>query len=142
MKYEDLKDSFEFKTMEGTSDLTYTADKVSKHVWSISSGDTATSANWDCEDMLEHFNSGTWVVQDEEETEEAEEIPVVQEQVEQTEQTQEVMTLRDELIIAVLPTVCKAFFSKNYAPAGWTKYIADDTIAIVDAVLKARKESE
>lgn len=136
MKYEDLKDSFEFKTMEGTSDLTYTADKVSKHVWSISSGDTATSANWDCEDMLEHFNSGAWVIQDEEETEEA---PVVQEQV---QEVPEVKTLRDELIIAVLPTVCKAFFSKNYAPAGWTKFIADDTIAIVDSVLQARKESE
>ena len=133
MKYEDLKESFNFKTQEGKSDLTYTADKVSKHVWSISSGDTATSANWDCEDMLEHFNSGTWVVQDEEETEEAE---VVQEQV---EQTQEVKTLRDELIIAVLPTVCAAFFNRGYSRA-MADDIADDTIAIVDSVIKARKE--
>jgi hypothetical protein len=93
-------------------------------------------SDWDCEYMLVYFNSGSWVIQDEEETEE---VPVVQEQV---EQTQEVKTLRDELITAVLPTVCAAFFSKNYAPAGWTKYIADDTIAIVDAVLKARKEQE
>ncbi len=129
MKYEDLKESFKFKTQDGTSDLTYTADKKSKHIWTVSTESSDHSSDWDCEDMLACFNSGIWVIQDEDQIEETHEVP-------------EVKTLRDELIIAVLPTVCAAFFSKNYAPAGWTKYIADDTIAIVDSVLKARKESE
>lgn len=134
MKYEDLKESFKFKTQKGKSDFIYTADKKSKHVWIVSIDDNKPTAEWDCEDMLRHFNSGSWVVQDEDQIEEIHEVQ------EQVQEVPEVKTLRDELIIAVLPTVCKAFFSKNYAPAGWTKYIADDTIAIVDSVLKARKE--
>lgn len=136
MKYEDLKDTFTFKTLEGKSELTYTADKKSKHIWIVLIDYNNPTAEWDCEDMLEYFNSGAWVIQDEEETEEAEEVHVVQEQV---EQTQEVKTLRDELIIAVLPTVCKAFFNRGYSRA-LADDIADDTIAIVDSVLKARKE--
>ena len=135
MKYEDLKDKFTFKTQEGKSDLTYTADKKSKHIWTVSTESSDHSSDWDCEDMLEHFNSGSWVIQDEDQIEETREVQ------EQVQEVPEVKTLRDELIIAVLPTVCAAFFSKNYAPDSWTKYIADDTIAIVDSVLKARKES-
>lgn len=135
MKYEDLKESFKFKTQEGKSDLTYTADKRSKHIWTVSTECSHNTKGWDCEDMLTHFNSGSWVIQDEDQLEETHEVQ------EQAQEVPEVKTLRDELIIAVLPTVCKAFFSKNYAPASWTKYIADDTIAIVDSVLKARKES-
>lgn len=137
MKYEDLKDAFKFKTQDGKSELTFTADKKSKHIWTVSTESSDMVSDWDCEDMLEHFNSGAWVIQDEEETEEAEEVHVVQEQV---EQTQEVKTLRDELIIAVLPTVCAAFFNQAYSRDSWTDGIADDTIAIVDSVLKARKE--
>lgn len=132
MRYEDLKGSFKFKTQGGTSDLTFTADKKANHVWTVSTENSDMGAAWDCEDMLTHFNSGSWVIQDEDKIEEIHEVQ---------EQVQQAKTLRDELIIAVLPTVCKAFFSKNYAPTSWTKYIADDTIAIVDSVLKARKES-
>lgn len=135
MKYEDLKDKFTFKTQDGESDLTFTADKKSKHVWAVSTENGDMTSDWDYEDMLDWFNSGYWVIQDEDQIEDA---PSMQEQA---QVVPEVETLRDELIIAVLPTVCAAFFSKNYAPAGWTKYIADDTITIVDAVLKARKES-
>ena len=60
---------------------------------------------------------------------------------EQIQEVPEGKTLRDALIIAVLPTVCAAFFNKAYACSSWTDDIADDTIAIVDSVLKARKES-
>lgn len=134
MKYEGLKDTFTFKTQEGKSKLTFTADKKSKHIWTVSTEIYDDSSDWDCEDMLEHFTSGYWVIQDEEETEQ---VPVVQEQV---EQTQEVKTLRDDLIIAVLPTVCAAFFNQGYSRASWIDDIANDTISIVDSVLKARKE--
>ena len=134
MKYEDLKESFKFKTQEGKSDLTFTADKKSKHIWTISTESSDHSSDWDCEDMLAYFNSGSWVIQDEDQIEE---IPSVQEQA---LEVQAAKTLRDELIIAVLPTVCVAFFNQEYSRDSWTDDIADDTIAIVDSVLKARKE--
>lgn len=138
MKYEDLKDSFKFKTQEGKSDLTYTADKKSKHVWTISTDYAGSSADWDCEDMIEHLNSGSWVIQDEDQIEETREVKLQ----EQAQEIPEAKTLRDELIIAVLPTVCAAFFNQGHSRASWIDDIADDTIAIVDSVLKARKEQE
>lgn len=135
MKYEDLKESFKFKTQEGKSDLTYTADKRSKHIWTVSTENSDMGAAWDCEDMLLHFNSGYWVIQDEDQIEETHEVQ------EQVQEVPEAKTLRDELIIAVLPVVCAAFFNQGYSRDSWTDDIADDTIAIVDSVLKARKES-
>jgi hypothetical protein len=137
MKYEDLKESFKFKTQEGKSAWTYTADKKSKHIWAVSTESRVDSADWDCEDMLEYFNSGLWVIQDEDQLEE---IPSVQEQA---QEVPEAKTLRDELIIAVLPTVCAAFFFNKANPGpAWTDDIAEYTITIVDSVLKARKEQE
>lgn len=85
--------------------------------------------------MLEHFDSGYWVIQDEDQIEEIHEVQ------EQSQEVPEAKTLRDELIIAVLPTVCAAFFNQGDARASWTDDIANDTITIVDSVLKARKES-
>ncbi len=137
MKYEDLKDTFKFKTMKGKGDLTYTADKKSKHIWTVSTESSDHSSDWDCGDMLKHFNSGSWVIQDEDQIEETREVQ------EQTQEVPEVKTLRDELIIAVLPTVCAAFFFNKANPGpAWTDDIAEYTITIVDSVLKARKESE
>ena len=135
MKYEDLKESFKFKTQEGKSDLTYTADKKSKHIWTVSTESNGMVSDWDCEYMLEHFNSGAWVTQDEDKIEDA---PSRQEQA---QEITEAKTLRDELIIAVLPNVCAAFFNQANPGSTWTDDIANYTIAIVDSVLKARKES-
>ena len=137
MKYEDLKYTFTFKTQEGKSALTYTADKKSKHIWIVLIDYNNPTAEWDCEDMLEHFNSGAWVVQDEDQIEETREVQVQ----EQVQEVPEVKTLRDELIIAVLPTVCTNLFNEQNFAGDWPSHIAKDTLAIVDSVLKARKES-
>lgn len=140
MKYEDLKELFKFKTQEGKSDLTYTADKKSKHVWTISTDYAGSSADWDCEDMLNYFNSGTWVIRDEE----TEEVPAVQEQV---EQTQEVKTLRDEFAMKVLPSIYTVAIleaqesSDLYIHEFWQYELAVDAYKMADAMMQARKES-
>lgn len=138
MKYEDLKDTFTFKTQEGKSSLTYTADKKSKHVWSISNDDTDMSVDWDCEDMLGRLNNGAWVIQDEEETEQ---VLVVQEQV---EQTQEVKTLRDEFAMAALTGwLASSPLIKGRSIRGTeedAESMASSAYVYADAMLQARKE--
>lgn len=141
MKYEDLKDTFTFKTLEGKSELTYTADKKSKHVWIVSTDSSSSSANWDCEDMIEHFNSGSWVIQDEDQIEETREVQ------EQVEQTQEAKTLRDEFAMKVLPSIYTVAIleaqegSGLFSDENWRYGLALDAYKMADAMLQARKGS-
>ncbi|MCZ2397879.1 MAG: hypothetical protein LC100_15225 [Chitinophagales bacterium] len=141
MKYEDLKESFTFKTQGGKSTLTYTADKKSKHIWTVSteSGDMSGS-DWDCEDMLEYFNSGSWVIQDEYRIEETREVQ------EHAQEVPEVKTLRDEFAMEVLPSIYTVAILEAQKGSGLFfcedgRYdLALDAYKMADAMMKARKE--
>ncbi len=137
MKYEDLKDTFKFKTMKGKGDLTYTADKKSKHIWTVSTESSDHSSDWDCGDMLKHFNSGSWVIQDEDQIEETHEVQVIP----------EVKTLRDEFAMKVLPSIYKMAClderegSGLFSDENWRYGLALDAYMMADAMMQARKES-
>lgn len=141
MKYEDLKESFKFKTKEGKSDLTFTADKKSKHIWTVSTENSGMGSDWDCEDMLEHFNSGAWVVQDEDQIEETQEVQ------EQVHEVPEAKTLRDEFAMKVIPSIYTTAILEAQEGSGlfvyedWRYGLALDAYKMADAMLQARKES-
>lgn len=133
MKYEDLKESFKFKTQEGKGALTFTADKKSKHIWTVSTENSVMGPDWDCEDMLEHFNSGAWVIQDEDQIEEIHEVQ------------KQAKTLRDEFAMAALtgwlasqPLIKGIPISENVEDA---ELMTEVAYVYADAMLQARKES-
>ncbi len=138
MQHKDLKDTFCFKTLCGTSPETYKAYKVSKHIWRISSDRDDMSSDLYYDDFLDYLNDGNWVIQEEEDMAKS------TEQKPQQETAIEVKTLRDEFAMVALQGWIAAKPNIANAPLDGTedhaKLMAGVAYRYADAMMKVRKE--